>query len=118
MSKKIIKDAILVLVLLTLGISAFFIIESQREDGAYVKVTVNGEFVAEYSLSEDAEYILNGGTNVLAIENGYAYMKSADCPKQKCVYSNKISRTGEWIFCSANVVFVFVTGSEDEIFIN
>lgn len=118
MSKKIIKDILLIAVLLAIGISAYLIIESTREDGAYAKVTVNGELVAEYSLFEDGEYVLNGGTNILVISNGKASMKDASCPDGLCVKTGKISRSGERIVCLPNRVMVEIIGKDDGIFIN
>ena len=118
MSKKIIKDIILIAILLVIGISAYLIIESAKEDGAYARVTVNGEFAAEYSLLDDGEYILNGGTNILVISNGKASMKDANCPDGLCVKTGKISRSGERIVCLPNRVMVEIIGKDDGIFIN
>ena len=118
MSKKIIKDILLIAVLLAIGVSAYLIIESTREDGAYAKVTVNGELVAEYSLFEDGEYVLNGGTNILVISNGRASIKDASCPDGLCAKIGKISRSGERIVCLPNRVMVEIIGKDDGIFIN
>lgn len=118
MNKKIIKDILLIIILLALGLSAFLIIESGREEGAYVKVTVDGELVAEYSLSEDGEYHLNGGTNLLVISGGKAFIKDADCPDGLCIHQGKISRSGERIVCLPNRVMIEVISEDDEIFIN
>ncbi len=118
MNKKIVKDVVLILVLLTLGISAFLIIESRREEGACVRITVDGELFAEYSLSEDGEYILNGGTNLLVISDGKAFIKEAHCPDGLCVNQGRISRSGERIVCLPNRVMIEVIAEEDGIFIN
>ena len=118
MNKKIIKDILLIIILLALGLSAFLIIESGREDGAYVKVTVDGELVAEYSLSKDGEYHLNGGTNLLIVSGGKAFIKDADCPDGLCIHQGKISRSGERIVCLPNRVMIEVISEDDEIFIN
>ncbi len=117
MNKKIIKDLLLITVLLSLGIFAFLIIESGREEGACVKVTVGGELVCEYSLSEDGEYLLNGGTNLLIISDGKAFIKDADCPDGLCINQGKISLSGERIVCLPNRVMIEVIG-DDGIFIN
>ena len=113
-NKKTVADIILVASLLILALSAFFITELLRDDGAFVRVSVDGEVVAEYSLSVDGEYSLNGGTNILVIENGTAYIRWADCPRQICVKDGKISRTGERITCLENRVIVEVFGAGDE----
>ncbi|MBO5009684.1 MAG: NusG domain II-containing protein [Clostridia bacterium] len=114
-NKKMIADIILIAAVLIIALSVFLIVELSRKEGAFVRVSVNGERVAEYSLSVDGEYSLNGGTNILVIENGEAYIKWADCPRQICVKDGKISRTGERITCLENRVVVEVFGKGDEI---
>ena len=114
-NKKLVADTILVAVLLILALSAFIIFELLREEGAFVRVSIDGEVVAEYSLSVDGEYSLNGGTNLLVIENGEAYIKWANCPRQICVKDGKISRTGQRLTCLENRVTVEVFGSGDEL---
>ncbi len=116
--KRIIFSIALIFALLAVGLSSYFIIERLKEEGAAVTVTVNGDEVAEYSLEIDGEYELNGGTNILVIENGYAYMKSANCPKQYCVNYGKISRTNEKIVCAHNNIIVSVVRAGEEIFPN
>lgn len=111
-NKKLLADMILIAVLLILALSAFIITELLREDGAFVRVSVDGEVVAEYPLSEDGEYSLNGGTNILVIKNGKAYIGWADCPRQICVKDGSISRTGERITCLENRVVVEVIGTD------
>lgn len=115
--KRIKNDLVLILILITVSLSAFFIIESLREDGVSVRVTVNGDLVAEYSLFHDGEYVLNGGTNILVITNGKAYVKEASCPDGLCVNQGKISLSGERIVCLPNRVMIEVIGN-DGIFIN
>jgi hypothetical protein len=111
-NKKLLADMILVAVLLILALSAFVITELLREDGELVRVSVDGAVVAEYPLSEDGEYSLNGGTNILVIKNGEAYIGWADCPRQICVKDGSISRTGERITCLENRVVVEVIGTD------
>ena len=115
---KNIADIILVLVLLIVGLSVFIIIELSRDAGDCVRVYSNGEFIGEYSLSEDGEYSLNGGTNVLIIENGNAYMSHADCPDHLCIKQGDISRTGEKIVCLPNRLSIEVFGTGEEILSN
>ena len=49
-----------------------------RKEGAAVRVTVGDEVVGEYPLSKNKTYSLNGGTNILVIEDGVAYISYAD----------------------------------------
>ena len=114
-NKKMLADLILVASLLVLGLSVFLIITLTREEGSRVVVSVNGEDVAEYSLSRDGEYSLNGGTNVIIIEDGKVYMKSASCPDGLCIHQGKKSMNGERIVCLPNRVEVRVSGDGEEI---
>ena len=104
--KKIIFDTILVLTLLVISLSALYFVFSNRNIGSTVRVSVDGETVAEYSLYKDGEYSLNGGTNVLKIEDGRAYMIFADCPDKTCVRKGKIYYIGDDITCLPNRVRV------------
>ena len=83
-----------------------------RERGSYVSVQRDGEEIARYSLSEDGEYPLNGGTNLLVIEGGEAYMKDADCPDRVCVGTGRIGYAGQSIICLPNRLSVTVVGEE------
>ena len=114
--KKLLGDLILALLLIALGISLIFVTRACRGAGAYAVVSVNGEMVDEISLLSDGEYPINGGTNILVIENGKAYMKYASCPDGLCVGQGKISLTGERITCLPNRVMVEIVGDGEEIF--
>ena len=114
-NKKLLADVILVLSLLALGLSVFLITTLTREKGSTVIVSVNGDDKCEYSLSQNGEYSLNGGTNVIIIEDGAVYMKSADCPDRLCVHQGKKSMNGERIVCLPNRVEVRVEGDGEEI---
>ena len=114
--RRLIFSIILIFTLITVGVSSYFIIESTREPGSYVTVSVNGERVATYPLSLNAEYELNGGTNILVIEDGYAYIKSASCPDSLCVRQGKKSLSGQKIVCLPNKVMIEVFSDSDEIF--
>jgi hypothetical protein len=109
------RDLILIGAILAIALVAFAIVQMLSEDGAYVSVRIDGKEVATYSLSIDGEYALNGGTNVLRIENGKAYLISADCPDHLCVHQGKIDQHGETITCLPNrlTVTVFRAKTDD-----
>ena len=90
--------------------------ELSRTPGDYVSVSVGEEVVMEIPLTESGEYPILGGKNILVIENGYAYMKYADCPKQVCVNTGRVAMSGEKIICSHNGVKVrVITGDGEDI---
>ena len=61
--------------------------------GETVVVKVNGEEYARLPLKKDSELLIeaNGGTNLLIIRDGKAWVESASCPKQICVADGKLS---------------------------
>lgn len=112
-NKKTVADVILVAAFLLLALSVFLIARLFKEEGEFVRVSIDGEVVFEYSLAQDGEYTLNGGTNILVIKDGEAYIKWANCPRQICVRHRAISHTGDRITCLENRVVVEVVGGEE-----
>jgi len=109
------RDIILIASILAVAIAFLLIVELTKEEGAGVVVKVDGVEVAEYSLSKNGTYPLNGGTNILVIEDGRAYLSDANCPDKLCVHQGKISRTGEVITCLPNKLTVTVFGAEESV---
>ena len=116
--RRLIFSLSLIFILIAIGVSSYFTIEAARKPGSYFTVTVNGERVGSYPLSVNAEYELNGGTNILVVEDGHVYMKSASCPDSLCVRQGKKSLSGQRIVCLPNKVMVEVFSDTDEIFEN
>ena len=105
------RDFILIGAIIVIIAISIAVITLTKKDGAYVLVRVDGDQVAKYSLSVDGEYELNGGTNVLRIKDGKAYLTSASCPDHLCVKQGKIDQTGETITCLPNRLTVTVYGA-------
>ena len=96
---------------------AFFLHNLLGAKGANcVVVKVDGKIEGTYSLGEDQEISINGGTNTLVIKNNRAKMKEADCPDQLCVNQKAISKNNESIICLPNKVVVEVESSENSEF--
>lgn len=112
-------ERILWMVIIITGIAFFLASNFWAEDGRYVQVRVSGQIVAQYPLSEDNMYEIegkDGGRNVLVIEEGLAYIKEADCPDKLCVKHSKISKKSQSIVCLPNeVVIEIVNDGGDEI---
>ena len=116
-NKKLMTEIIIVSVVLILSLSAFLIYKLVAKEGNTATVFIDGVKVAEYSLSKDGEYLINGyngGTNLLVIEDGKAYIKEASCPQEvgsgACVHQGKKHLVGETITCVPNRVVVEITG--------
>ena len=112
--KKYRLDIIVIAALLILSLSVILIINLTRKDGATVTVTVDGVTVAEYPLSKDGVYTLNGGSNILTIENGTARMSDSSCPDHICENKGKIKYVGQTIVCLPNKLTVTVTGDAED----
>ena len=111
--KKRIIDVSLVVFLLILAAVLYFIVNGGRTAGAACVVRVDGNVIANYSLYENGQFELNGGTNTLVIEDGYAWLTDADCPDKLCVKQGKVHYTGQCITCLPNHLTVTVEGGED-----
>ncbi len=109
------RDLILIAGVLLAALALLLVFELTRKEGARVVVKVDGTEVAEYSLTENGTYELNGGTNILRIEDGKAYLCEADCPDHLCVKQGKVHRTGEVITCLPNKLTVTVYGAEESV---
>lgn len=106
-------DIILIASLLIVSLIAVCIMLLTRRGGDKVIVEIAGERIGEYSLFVDAEYELNGGTNILVIENGEAYLSYANCPDHTCVRTGKIKYAGQSIVCLPNRLTVTVKGNAE-----
>ena len=107
-------DLILIGALLVISLGVLLITTLTRREGGYVEVEQSGQIVATYSLSIDGEYSLNGGTNVLVIEGGAAYLKDANCPDKTCVKTGKIHYVNQSIICLPNEISITVRGDSDD----
>lgn len=112
-SKKAYKrDLLLVGILLLAAILLFFYVRSGQDVGAVAVVTVDGEEVGRYPLKKSGTFSLNGGSNILVIEDGMAWVSEASCPDKVCMGMGKISRNGEFIACLPNRLIVVIEGGE------
>ena len=112
------RDLILVAVLLVVALALFFGLRSlQARDtgsGAQAVVTVEGKEIGRYPLKKNGTFPLNGGTNILVVENGEAWVSEANCPDKVCMGMGKISRNGEFIACLPNRLLVVVEGAAED----
>ncbi len=114
-NKRMRYDIILIVALLVVSLAALLFINLFKTEGAYAVVSLNGKELARYSLSENGEHSLNGGTNTLVIKDGSAYLKDANCPDKLCVNQGKITYTGETITCLPNKLTVSIIGQKGDV---
>jgi len=113
-SKQLRNDLILVGICL-LAALCIWMFSRKAETGDRVVVRVDGAVVAEYALSADGEYSLNGGTNLLVIEQGSARLIDADCPDKLCVRQGRVRKVGACITCLPNRLTVTVEGKKADV---
>ena len=112
--KKHRADIIVIASILVFSLLVLAVMTLTKKDGATVVVEINGTEVAQYPLDLDNTYTLNGGTNVLTIENGTARMSESSCPDHICENKGKIKYVGQTIVCLPNKLTVTVRGSSDD----
>ena len=112
------RDLIFVAILLVAALALFFVMRTlQARDtgtGAQAVVTVEGREIGRYPLKKNGTFPLNGGTNILVVENGEAWVSEANCPDKVCMGMGKISRNGEFIACLPNRLLVVVEGAAED----
>ena len=112
--KKLRRDLLVILALLLLAGALYLALQLGREAGGVAVVRVDGVVTERHALSVNGTFPLNGGTNILVIENGAAYLSDANCPDQLCVKMGRIRYTGQTITCLPNRLTVTVEGGEDD----
>ena len=93
---------IIVTLLLLISFISIGILMLTREEGDIIVVSVGKDVIAEYKLSTDGVYTLNGGTNVLTVKDGLAYVTYSSCPGHDCERQGKIKYVGQSISCLPN----------------
>ena len=105
-------DLMVIGALLLLALVLYLVLGAFRTEGGAVVVRVDGVETERHALSEDGVYPLNGGSNILVISGGQAWLSEANCPDLLCVRQGKIHYTGQSIICLPNRLTVTVEGGE------
>ena len=79
--RKPVFDLLLIGGLLLLALVCYLLFAGGRSEGNVALVCVNGVETDRYPLFQNGRYPLNGGSNILIIEDGFAWLEDADCPK-------------------------------------
>ena len=110
--KRLVFDLALIAGILILTAVFYFAFSAGRDQGGWAVVTVDGEEIARYPLSEDGSFVLNGGTNTLVIQDGKAWMSEASCPDKVCIGMGQIQYDGQIIVCLPNRLIVQIEGGD------
>ena len=106
-------DIIVISALLLISVLLIVFVNVFRRDGAMIEIEQGGEVIAKYPLDKNGVYELNGGTNVITVEAGVAYMSYSDCPDHTCENIGKVKYVGQTIVCLPNKLTVTVVGESD-----
>lgn len=112
------RDLALAGILLIAAVLLLLLMRGRRTEetvsGPVAVVTVNGKEAGRYPLTDDGTFPLNGGSNVLVISDGEAWVSEANCPDRICMGMGKISKSGEFIACLPNRLIITVeeTGAQ------
>lgn len=91
-------DIILLICIILLSVALFIsFLFFQGNSGNTLVVTVDGKEYCRVSLNEDTEIVLP--ENTVAIKDGKAYMKNADCKDKICINQGEIGKIGETVVC-------------------
>ena len=107
-------DIIVIAAILLASLALLLVMTLNKEEGNVVVVEIDGATVATYSLDKNGEYSLNGGTNVLVIEDGKAYLNYSNCPDHTCEKTGKIRYVGQSIICLPNKIAITIKGDAAE----
>ena len=110
--KKLIRDLVLAGSLLLAAVILLLVINGSREAGGVAVVRVDGVETERLPLSVNGTFPLNGGSNILIIQDGQAWMSEANCPDLICVRQGKIHYSGQVITCLPNRLTVTIEGGE------
>ena len=105
------NDIILIFAVLSISLILGVCLYVFRQPPTFVRIYVNDELKQELPLDEDTQYLINGqngGTNLLIIEDGKAYVKDATCPDKVCVQMGKISELTQIVVCIPNKVVIVI----------
>ena len=111
-NKKLRVDLILIAALLLLSGVLYLVLRAGRQEGGVAVVRVNGVETERHSLSVNGTFPLNGGSNILVIRDGQAWLSEANYPDLLCVKQGRVHYTGQVITCLPNRVTVTVEGGE------
>ena len=103
------NDLFLLLGVLLAALMLFLGLRLFSGNGEAVEITVTGDVLGVYPLSEDRIISVDDCAEV-RIEGGRVCMAFSDCPNQICVRHAPIARVGQTIVCLPNGITVRILG--------
>ncbi len=105
------SDLLLLLCVILISLLLLALLFLPKQHGKYATVKAGSDALGVYRLDESREIPIKTtfGENTLVIEDGYAYIKDADCPDRLCVKTGKVSEVGECIVCLPHRLSIVIT---------
>ena len=100
--------------ILVLSLLLVLIMTLTKKPGAVAVVEIDGVVAGEYPLDVAGTFPLNGGTNVLVIQDGNAYLNYSNCPDHTCEKTGKIRYVGQTIICLPNRLSITIRGEASD----
>ena len=113
-TKKYRADIIVIAAILVLSLLLVWIMTLTKKPGAVAVVEIDGVVAGEYPLDVAGTFPLNGGTNVLVIQDGNAYLNYSNCPDHTCEKTGKIRYVGQTIICLPNRLSITIRGEASD----
>ncbi len=121
-NKTVVRNDIIVILIPLFIALVFFVLTlifSPKTDGEIAVISLDGEIVGEYSLSEDISLPIcdEDGKTLLTfnIKDGEAFVTDSVCNDHSCERMGPISRSGESIICLISRLTVTIEGKTHEI---
>lgn len=120
--KTVIRNDVIVILIALVTALVFFVLTlifNPKTDGERAVISLDGEIIGEYSLSEDVSLPIydENGKFLLTfnVKDGKAYVTESVCNDHSCERMGPISRSGESIICLVSRLVIKVEGSEKQI---
>lgn len=115
--KRIRKNDMILAAVVLAAAGGLLLLQYFKADASAGSVAVyqGKERIASYPLTADDKIVLSGidgGTNMLVICDGQAYIKEADCPDGLCIKQGSISQNGQSIICLPHQLVITIEGED------
>jgi len=115
--KRRINDYIIIICLILIPIIFILVsgVTNNNVKGNMVYIEVNNNIYGAYSLYVNKQIHIQekGIDNLIVIEDGYVYMKEANCKNQVCVLHKPINKVGQQIVCLPNKIVIEIKNSDN-----
>lgn len=109
------KDYIFIASLALLGLLITLLIFAPKQSGELVVIKVDNKVVHTMKLNKNDSYRYEDLSshdliykNTIIVENGYVFIKDANCNDHTCMKLGKISRQGESLVCLPHLLTVSI----------